>query len=106
MCITDGGNTISRFNTYILESDSISGPWKLVVFMKNFGEQAYFVNIPSKFIAADGRGLWLMYAANFTNGYLHTNYRDDPPGSGYGMCLQQVRLPEFRGGSTSGATSL
>ena len=103
MCITDGGNTISRFNTYILESDIISGPWKLVVFMKNFGEQAYFVNIPSKFIAADGRDLWLMYAANFTNGYLHTNYRDDPPGSGYGMCLQQVRLPAPREGSTSGA---
>ena len=36
--------------------------------------------------------LWLLYAANFTNGYLKTNYRDDPPGGGYGMCFQQVRL--------------
>ena len=92
MCITDGGNTISRFNTYILESDRITGPWKLVVFMKNFGEQAYFVNFPSKFISGDGRSAWLLYAANFTNGYLKTNYRDDPPGGGYGMCLQQVKL--------------
>ena len=45
MCITDGQNTISRFNTYVLESDLLTGPWKLITYMKNFGEQAYFVNI-------------------------------------------------------------
>jgi hypothetical protein len=33
-----------------------------------------------------------MYAANFTNGYLKTDYKADPPDSGYGMCVQQVRL--------------
>ncbi len=92
MCITDGGNTISKFNTYILESERITGPWKLVVYMREFGEQAYFVNIPSKFISADGRTAWLCYAANFTNGYLHTNYRDLPPGGGYGMTLQEIKL--------------
>jgi hypothetical protein len=92
MCITNGGNTISRFDTYILESDQVTGPWKLVVYMKNFGEQAYFVNIPSKFISPDGRTLWLAYAANFTNGYLHTGYRSDPPGSDYGLALQEVKL--------------
>jgi hypothetical protein len=92
MSITDGGNTISRFNTYILESARITGPWKLVVYMRHFGEQGYFVNIPSKFISADGRTAWLCYATNFTNGYLHTNYRDDPPGGGYGMNLQEIKL--------------
>ena len=92
MSITDGGNTISRFNTYILESDKITGPWRLVTYLRSFGEQAYFVNIPSKFIGKDGRTAWLCYAANFTNGYLHTNYRSDPPGSGYAMCLQEIRL--------------
>ncbi len=92
MCITDGGTTISKFNTYILESDRVTGPWKLVVYMREFGEQAYFVNIPSKFISADGRTAWLCYAANFTNGYLHTNYRDIPPGGGYGMTLQEINL--------------
>ena len=92
LVITDGGNTISKYNTYILESDHVTGPWKLVVYMRHFGEQAYFVNFPSKFIGKDGRSAWLCYAANFTNGYLHTNYRDDPPGGGYGMTLQEVRL--------------
>ncbi len=87
MCITDGGNTISRFNSYILEADRITGPWKLATFLKNFGEQAYFVNIPSRFLSADGRSAWLCYAANFTGGWA-----SDPPGSRYGMCLQEIRL--------------
>ncbi len=67
MVINDGGDTVSKMNTYILESDLITGPWKLAVYMQNFGEQAYFANIPSKFISADGRTAWLCYSANFTN---------------------------------------
>ena len=92
MCITDGGNTISKFNTYILESDRVAGPWKLVVYMHEFGEQAYFVNIPSKFISDDGRTAWLCYSANFTNGHWHTGYRDIPPRGSYGMTLQEIKL--------------
>ncbi len=92
MCVTDGQNTISRFNTYILEADVLTGPWKLITYMKSFGEQGYFVNIPSKFISPDGKKMWLCYAANFTNGYLHTNYSANPPGSGYGMTLQSIEL--------------
>ena len=94
MCITDGGNTISKFNTYILESGHVDGPWKLVVYMHEFGEQAYFVNIPSKFISADGRTAWLCYAANFSNGNpnWNTHHRPNPPGGGYGMTLQEIKL--------------
>ncbi len=92
MAVTDGGNTISKFSTYILESSKITGPWRLVTYMRDFGEQAYFVNFPSKFISNDGRTLWLSYSANFTNGYLHTNYKADPPGSGYWWTLQEVKL--------------
>ena len=100
MAVTDGGNTISKFSTWIVEADRITGPWRLVAYLKDFGEQAYFVNIPSKFISADGRTVWLCYAANFTNGNASwkTNYASNPPGSGYGMVLQEVRLlgPEDR----------
>ena len=87
-----GAECASRFQSNILESERITGPWRLLSYLHNFGEQAYFVNIPSKFIAEDGRVLWLMYAANFTNGYLKTNYAENPPGSGYGMCVQEVEL--------------
>lgn len=94
LCVTDGGNTVSRYNTYILESDRIGGPWKLVTYLKNFGEQAYFVNIPSKFIGASGREFWLCYAGNFSSGWGGIKFKSLPPGSRYGMCLQEVRLLE------------
>ena len=92
MCVTDGGNTVSRYNTYILESSRITGPWRLVTHLTNFGEQAYFVNIPSKFISEDGRSLWLCYAANFSSGWGGITFKSNPPGSRYGMCLQEIRL--------------
>ncbi len=91
MVVTNGGNTISKFDTYILESSKIDGPWRTVMYMKDFGEQAYFVNIPSKFISKDGRTLWLSYSANFTN-FHKTHYKSDPPGSGYWWTLQEIKL--------------
>ena len=94
MCVTDGGDTVGYFNTYLLESSQIAGPWKLVTYMKHFGEQAYFVNIPSKFISSDGRTMWLCYSANFSQaaGFASERLRTCPPGSGYGMCLQEVKI--------------
>jgi hypothetical protein len=93
MCVTDGGTTESKYNTGIFEADQMTGPWKLVSWMQDFGEQAYFINIPSKFISDDGRTLWLCYSANFCNHmWGRQAYRADPPGSGYAMCLQELRL--------------
>ncbi len=92
MAVTDGHTTISKFDTYILEASRITGPWKLVVYMKNFGEQGYFVNFPSKFISQNGRTAWLSYSANFTNSPNGTHYHASPPGSGYWWTLQEVRL--------------
>lgn len=92
LCVTDGWPTISTMNTYILESGTITGPWKLVTFMEKFGAQGYFVNIPSKFISSSGTSMWLCYSANFTNPYLGTNFPADPRGSKYAMCLQEIEL--------------
>ena len=85
MVTTDSGTTVSKFNIYILESSSLTGPWTLVAYMRSFGEQDYFAN--SKFISQDGRTVWLSYLANFTN-----QYRPAPLGSGYWWCLQEVHL--------------
>jgi hypothetical protein len=92
MCITDGGNTCARMNTYILESSQIAGPWKLMTYMKEFGQQSYFVNFPSKFIGADGRTAWLCYSANFSPGWNGEKITANPPGSHYGLVLQKVQL--------------
>ena len=92
MCITDGGNTCAKMNTYILESKRITGPWKLVTYLKDFGEQAYFVNIPSKFISTDGRTAWLWYSGNFAPDWNGVKINANPPGSHYGLVMQKIQL--------------
>lgn len=92
MCVTDGENTCSYMNTYLLEADALTGPWKLIVYMKHFGEQAYFVNIPSKFISNDGRTMWLCYSANFASDWNGLKIKPNPPGSKYGLVFQQFEL--------------
>jgi len=92
MCVTDGGNTCSRMNTYILEARALTGPWKLVAYLKNFGEQAYFVNFPSKFISPDGQVAWLCYSGNFAPDWNGDRIQVNPPGTRYGLVLQKIRL--------------
>jgi hypothetical protein len=92
MCVTDGGMTAGKMHSYILESNRITGPWKLVSYMKDFGEQGYFLNFPSKFISKDGRTLWLCYSANFSSGWNNVRFKRNPPGSRYGLVLQQMKL--------------
>lgn len=100
MCVTDGWPTVKNMNTYLLESDNITGPWKMITYMKDFGPQAYFVNIPSKFISEDGLTMWLCYSANFTDG---ENRNDpeylkaiNPAGSAYSLSLHEVKIKANR----------
>jgi hypothetical protein len=41
-------NMEGAFDTYFLESDTITGPWSYINYMSNFGPEAYFVHHPSK----------------------------------------------------------
>jgi hypothetical protein len=88
MCVTDGGeaNGEGPYDTYLLEADSLTGPWRMLSYLKHFGEQAYFVNIPSRFIDPDGSRFWLSYS----HGWKHKQV--NPPGSKYAWCLQEVRF--------------
>lgn len=98
MCVTHGWTPIGAYDTYILEADPYSifredkarplnqTPWKLVAYMRNFGDQAYFINVPSKFISADGRTAWLCYS----NGY--TGKRNFNIPNGYTLCLAEIKL--------------
>lgn len=90
MCVTAGhgpkADANGPYDTYILEAETLTGPWKRVSYMKGFGAQAYFVNFPSKFLSPDGRTLWLVYSHGW--GYAEAK----PPASKYAMCLQEVRL--------------
>lgn len=92
MCVTDGWPTCAKMNSYILEADRITGPWRLVTYMKAFGEQGYFLNFPSKFLSRDGRTLWLCYSTNFSPGWNGVKLQAIPPGGHYGLCLTECRL--------------
>ena len=98
MCITDGHRgTTSRkeYTSYILESDQLTGPWKIVAHMVDFGPQAYFLNIPSKFISEDGRTMWLCCSANYMNPKRNDKTeleKGSPPGFGYALSLHEFTL--------------
>ena len=94
MCVTDGWPTVAKMNSYILEADQITGPWRMVTYMKDFGEQAYFLNFPSKFISEDGKTLWLCYSANFSPGWNGVDLKFNPPGGRYGLSLHEIQLLE------------
>ena len=100
MCCTDGWPTVSTMNSFLLEADDVTGPFRLVAFLEKFGPQAYFLNLPSGWLGSDGRTGWLLYSANytaraeerFTKRLKGTGLPANPPGSAYAMCLQELRL--------------
>jgi hypothetical protein len=92
MCTTDGWPGMKDMNTYLMEADQITGPYKLITFMKNFGRQAYFVNLPSRFIGTEGRKAWMSYSANFNKLYFRDRTKADPIGSRYAWNLQEILL--------------
>ncbi len=85
--VADGDR--NNFNTMILESDAIDGKYSVVQYMKGFASQSYFMNIPSPFISADGRRMWLCYSSNYA-------YKSSPTptigGSCYALCLSEITL--------------
>jgi hypothetical protein len=86
LCVTDGHTTGSAYDTAILEADTITGPWRLISYLEAFGRNAYFCNIPSKFINQNGTRMWLSYSATFTG---HTA---NPKGSQYAFCVREFDL--------------
>jgi hypothetical protein len=92
MCVTDGWPGIENMHSYILESDNITGPYRLVTYMKDFGTQGYFLTVPSRFISKDGKTFWLSYSANFSQEYFRDRTKANPIGSRYAWNLQQVEL--------------
>jgi hypothetical protein len=88
MCISRSIRT-KHANILFMESARLTGPWKVVAYLKDFGPEAYFLNIPSKFISRDGRTFWLCYSGNWN---WHVETGGNPPGSHYALCLREIRL--------------
>lgn len=87
---TDGFDGRGRYDTMLLESDTLTGPWRHVHYLREFGPQAYFVNVPTKFVEDDGR-MWLSWSANYGNDadpFLTMR----PFGSSYSWSLREFEL--------------
>ncbi|MEL6304974.1 MAG: hypothetical protein AAFQ20_09320, partial [Bacteroidota bacterium] len=52
--------------TIFWEADEITGPYRIVHYMKNWGAQTYFPNITSQFINEDGSSAWMTVASNYS----------------------------------------
>lgn len=52
--------------TIFWEADRVTGPYRLVHYLRDWGPQAYFPNLPAAFIAPDGRSAWLCVSCNYS----------------------------------------
>jgi hypothetical protein len=84
MCITRGLGK-AHHDSMLLVADRLTGPWKIMSWLGQFGHEAYFLNIPSKFISDDGRRFWLCYSANWSD----KNTPGHPEGSHYSLSLRE-----------------
>ncbi len=85
---TPGQSMGGPFDTYFLEADAITGPYRMITYMPSFGPAAYFGNIPSKFVSSatttDDRGRTVLecFLSYSQWGQLPGQPgRSDPPGS-------------------------
>ena len=85
-------STVGPYDTYVLETPSLTdGPFRLVAYMPQFGQQAYFVSFPSCFFGAAGSKQAVMtFSANFAckTGGCEPNIW----GASYGANLLPVRF--------------
>ena len=68
------------------EADKITGPYRMVHYLRDWGPQTYFPNIPAKFISPDGKTMWLCASSNYSSG------KYDPVSCRYSMTLHEIVL--------------
>jgi len=98
------GAMAGDFDTYLLESERITGPYRMITYLRSFGPQAYFVNLVSRLLSeevetdTDGQRFVegsMSYSANF--GDLNHSTWPNPSNTttadgGYRWTLLRVRL--------------
>lgn len=87
MCVApfDGGG--GNHDTWVTIADHPWGPWKHLDYLKEFGSQAYFACLPSKFISDDNLKFSMFWSANW-----YQNTRSYPEGSRYALCVGNFEL--------------
>ena len=78
------------FDTALLESDAVTGPFRLVSYMRALGPQMYFQQLSSKFWSADGLTGALFSSGNWDGACITQG--SNPPGERYGLVTTEVML--------------
>jgi hypothetical protein len=78
------------FDTYVLESASITGPFALVSYMPSLGPQMYFQHISSASWSADGLTGALFSSGNWDGACVTQG--SNPPGERYGLVTTEFTL--------------
>ena len=94
MFITDGWPTAGRMSTSVFEAPQLTGPLEAGYVQERLWPAGPLREPPIKFISADGRRAWLCYSANLAPNWNKIPIAPDPPGSRYGLVLQEVLLPD------------
>lgn len=81
-------STDCKFNTFVLEGSSVTGPFALVSYMEALGPQMYFQQLSSKFWSADGRTGILFSSGNWDGKCITQG--SNPPGERYGMVTTEL----------------
>ena len=64
--LKDSENNLPYNVLIFYEADAITGPYRMVHYLRDWGPQTYFPNVPAKFISADGNKMWLCVACNYS----------------------------------------
>ncbi len=95
LCGGWGDGDAGNYNLWVVESDSLTGPWFTVACLRgSCGGQPYFVCMPSKFNQSDSRNLTIFYSSNWrTERQGIPSWRDpDGPGGAYSLCVAEFEL--------------
>ena len=82
------GTSARSGDTMLLEAETLTGEWRLVSYLQDFGPFAYFCNTPSKWISANGRTSWLCLSANWAE----KASPGHPRGAHYSLSLHEMEL--------------
>ncbi len=95
LCVGWADGDSGPYDTWVVESTSLTGPWHTVTRLTGMGGQPYFVCMPSKFLYAGSRKLTLFYSANWRPkrpGVPAPAQPPDGPGGLYSLCVAEFEL--------------
>ncbi len=83
--LKEGEKNLPYNITSFWEADDITGPYKIIHYMRDWGPQTYFPNIPAQMINDDGRSAWMTVSCNYykSNGF-------NPHQCRYGASMHEI----------------